>query len=79
MATAEKPLQTPDRISLVRLVFLGSNFFQLNLPCYHSLAVFLPQPGTHPHATFESGKKLRSPQSSSSQLAGQQALLFRWC
>jgi hypothetical protein len=32
----------------------------------------------HLHATFESGKELRSPQSSESELAGQQALLFRW-
>src|ERR1017187_6899514 len=51
----------------------------LNLPCYHPLAVFLPRLGTHLHATFESGNELRSSQSSESELAGQQALLFRWC
>jgi hypothetical protein len=64
--------------SVTRAAFSSKNFY-LNLPCFHSLAVFLPRLGTRPHATFESGKKLRSAQSSESELAGQQALLFRWC
>src|ERR1017187_2878750 len=55
-----------------------TKILRLNLPCYHPLAVFLPRLGTHLHATFESGKELRSSQSSGSKLAGQQALLFRW-
>jgi hypothetical protein len=31
---------------------------ELNLPCYHPLAVFRPPLGTRPHATFESGKEV---------------------
>src|ERR1017187_7519959 len=71
------PTQSVRRAAAA-LAFLSSNFFHLNLPCIQSLAVFLPRLGTHLHATFESGKELRSSQSSESELAGQQALLFRW-
>jgi hypothetical protein len=35
-----------------------TKIFGLNLPCYHSLAVFLPRLGTHPRAIFESDKEL---------------------
>ena len=43
----------------VRLKLPVTEIFQLNLPCFHSLAVFLLRLGTHPYAIFESGKKER--------------------
>src|ERR1017187_5897251 len=45
---------------------------------FSSTCGFSPPVWFRLHATFESGKELRSPQSSESELAGQQALLFRW-
>jgi hypothetical protein len=57
---------------------LVTKILQLNSPCFQSLAVFLPRLGTPLHATFESGKELRSSQSSESKLPAQEALLFRW-
>jgi hypothetical protein len=52
---------------------------RLNLACFHLLAVFLRQLRTYPHATFELDKKPALVASSRVlQLAGQQALLFRW-
>jgi hypothetical protein len=68
----------PSTLSLRKLKISLTKIFGLNLPCFHPLAVFLSRLGIPPHATFESGKELRSPQVSESQLAGQQALLFRW-
>src|ERR1017187_72339 len=41
-----------------------TKILRLNLPCYHPLAASLSRFGAHLHATFESGKELRSPQSS---------------
>jgi hypothetical protein len=64
-------LQLGSRFSLStlgprKLKIPFTKIFGLNLPCFHSLAVFLPLLGTPLHATFESGKELRSPQSSES-------------
>ena len=69
--------QNPDVVASSASRF--TKIFRLNLPCYQSLAAFVPRLGTHPYATFELDKKLALVASLLVlQLAGQQALLFRW-
>src|ERR1035441_385535 len=69
----ENPIQILWRVLQVVHKKFVTQFALLSFTCS-----FSPPAWYCPHATFELGKELRSSQSSESELAGQQALLFRW-